>query len=207
MNKQLKSIDDTLQDQIQHKKHVLQQLNRHPFKPACWLPGGHLQTGFGPILGAKFEFQFEHEQWELPDGDCVHVYWHQGDSGAPMVCVLHGLEGCHRSHYIQRLNHLLQKQGWGVCLFEYRSCSGEPNRLPRFYHIGDTGDFDIVLRRFREKWPENPLFAIGYSLGGNILGKWLGEQGSQAQTLLQAASILSAPYLPRSSGDYLERPA
>jgi predicted alpha/beta-fold hydrolase len=93
--------------------------------------------------------------------------------------LFHGLEGSSRSHYARRLMHAVQQRGWHGVVVHFRGCSGEPNRLPRAYHSGDSAEIDWILRRLQARG-DPALFAAGVSLGGNALLKWLAEQGHAA---------------------------
>ena len=115
-------------------------------------------------------------------------------AGAPLLLVLHGLEGSCRSHYVHGLLEHGRRLGWGGVVLNFRSCSGEPNRLPRFYHSGDTEDLDEIVRLLTAREPERVIVAVGVSLGGNVLLKWLGEQGDGAPPALAAAVGISVPF-------------
>jgi uncharacterized protein len=134
------------------------------------------------------------ERFETPDGDFVDVDWLPGQADAPLLLVLHGLEGTARSHYIGGLFGEAAARGWRAGVLYFRSCSGELNRLPRFYHSGDTGDLDHVLRTIHEREPQTRLGAVGISIGGNVLLKWLGEQADAAPSLLAGAVAISVPF-------------
>lgn len=108
--------------------------------------------------------------------------------------MLHGLEGSCRSHYVQGLLELGRRQGWGGVVLNFRSCSGEPNRLPRFYHSGDTDDLDEIVRLLTTREPGRIILSVGVSLGGNVLLKWLGEQGDGAPAAVAAAVGISVPF-------------
>ena len=95
-----------------------------------------------------------------------------------MLLVLHGLEGTDRSHYVAGLFGQARARGWRAAVLWFRSCSGELNKLARFYHSGDTGDLDWVLRTLTQREPDVRVGAVGISIGGNVLLKWLGEQGT-----------------------------
>ena len=84
---------------------------------------------------------------ETPDGDFVDLDWLHAPAPAcaPILLVLHGLEGPASSHYALGLFAAAAQRGWRAVTLNFRSCSGEPNRLPRFYHSGDTADLDHVL--------------------------------------------------------------
>jgi len=134
------------------------------------------------------------ERFDTPDGDFVDVDWCGERPGAPLLLVLHGLEGTLRSHYVGGLFRLAAARGWRAGLVYFRSCSGELNRLPRFYHSGDTGDLDHVLRVLTEREPALRAGVVGISIGGNVLLKWLGEQGETAPKSLAGAVAISVPF-------------
>jgi uncharacterized protein len=108
--------------------------------------------------------------------------------------VLHGLEGSCRSHYVRGLLRLAAAAGWEGVTLNFRSCSGESNRLPRFYHSGDTEDLDHIVRVLSGRDPQTRIGAVGISLGANVLLKWLGERGEATPTPLAAAVAISTPY-------------
>ena len=129
------------------------------------------------------------------DGDFVDLDWSDAPSpGAPLLLVLHGLEGSCRSHYVRGLLDCGRREGWGGVVLNFRSCSGEPNRLARFYHSGDTEDLDEVVRLLTRREPGRVIVAVGVSLGGNVLLKWLGEQGDAAPAAVAAAAGISVPF-------------
>lgn len=135
--------------------------------------------------------KLERERFELADGDFLDLDWTTGSNG-PLVLVLHGLEGCSSSHYAAGILKALHGYGMRAVLMHFRGCSGEPNRLDRSYHSGETGDLQSVVQILRKREPGVVLAAIGYSLGGNVLLKWLGEQGACAP--LAAAVAVSVPF-------------
>jgi hypothetical protein len=157
-----------------------------------WLPGGHAQT-IWPLLRKDPLPAYRRERWDTPDGDFIDIDWIAGAAGMPLVVLFHGLEGSSRSHYARSLMHAAQARGWRGAVVHFRGCSGEPNRLPRAYHSGDSAEIDWVLRRLRAAQPASHLFVAGVSLGGNALLKWLGEQGAAAGKVVDAAAGISAP--------------
>ena len=134
------------------------------------------------------------ERLATPDGDFVDLDWRPGPPGAPVLLVLHGLEGTGDSHYVNGLFELAGRRGWRAAVLWFRSCSGELNRLARFYHSGDTADLDFVVRVLGEREPDLRLGAVGISIGGNVLCKWLGELGDAAPKALRAAVTISVPF-------------
>jgi len=173
-----------------------------PFKPAWWLRNPHLQTLWPVFFRRRLRPPLRRERLELPDGDFVDLDWTLNDSG-PIVIILHGLEGSSRSHYARGMLSALPRQGMRAVLMHFRGCSGESNRLARAYHSGDTGDIDFLVRALRAREPNTPLAAIGYSLGGNALLKWLGEQGKDAQ--VHCAVAVSVPFLLHESTAHMNR--
>jgi len=136
------------------------------------------------------------ERLATPDGDFVDLDWLDADAtaGAPLLLVLHGLEGSTASHYVRALLARAGARGWRAVSLNFRSCSGEMNRLPRFYHSGDTGDLDHVVRVLTARAPGVRLGVVGVSLGGNVLLKWLGEREADVPPQLIGAVAISAPF-------------
>ncbi len=168
------------------------------FKPAWWCRGPHAQTLWPNLVRRRPQVPLRRERLELPDGDFLDLDWTLNDEG-PIVLLLHGLEGSSRSQYARGLLAVLQVRGWRGVVLHFRGCSGEPNRLARGYHSGETGDLDWVIDRLREREPHTPIAAVGYSLGGNVLLKWLGEKGADAP--LQAAVAVSVPFILQEAAD------
>ena len=158
------------------------------FRPAWWLPGAHLQTLFPPLFRNRTPPPLRRERIELEDGDFVDIDWTEARPG-PTVLILHGLEGSIGSHYVVGLLHALSASGFSAAVLYFRGCSGEPNRLPRSYHSGDTGDLARVVDHINERTAGAVRAAIGFSLGGNVLLKYLGEEAESSA--LEAAAVLS----------------
>ena len=164
------------------------------FKPAWWLRNCHLQTIVAKYLAPRRTLVTETEMLALPDGDHIQLNWTEKPELAaakPIVVVLHGLEGNIHSHYAAGMLRALQQQGFIAVLMHFRGCNGVANRLPRAYHSGDTADLAYLIAQIQLRYPGRELAAIGFSLGGNVLVKYCGEQG--AQCALKAAVAVSAP--------------
>jgi predicted alpha/beta-fold hydrolase len=162
------------------------------YRAPSWLPGPHLQTIAAARLVPLPRVQYRRERWDTPDGDFVDVDFaapEPADPGAPVLVLFHGLEGCSQSHYARAVMRAAADRGWRGLVPHFRGCSGEPNRLPRAYHSGDSAEGDWILRRVHERFPAARLHAVGISLGGNMLAKWLGERGSDASFVTAAASV------------------
>lgn len=162
------------------------------FKPAWWLSNKHLQT-LWPTLCRRpiHDIVITRERFELADGDFVDLDW-SGNGHGPIVIMLHGLEGSIDSPYAKGMLHAISKQGWRGVLMHFRCCSGERNRLPRTYHSGETGDINAVVTALSQREPGVHMAASGFSLGGNVLLKWLGESGQS--NVLKAAIAISVPF-------------
>lgn len=167
------------------------------YRSPAWLPGQHAQTIYPALCSPRPRVAYRRERWTLADGDFIDVDFahHPGraepDAAKPLVVMLHGLEGSSRSHYAEAAMDAVLKHGWRGVVVHWRGCSGEINLAPRAYHSGETDDIDWAFKRLAI--PAVPMFAIGVSLGGNALLKWLGERGSGAAALLAGAVAVSAP--------------
>jgi predicted alpha/beta-fold hydrolase len=166
------------------------------FSAPWWLPGGHLQTIYASLRPPP-RVAFERARWEAPDGDFVDVDFAGAPSARRRLALFHGLEGCSDSHYARAIAADAARRGWRVAIPHWRGCSGEPNRKPRAYHSGDTDEVDWLLERLEAEG------AIGISLGGNALLKWLGERGAAAR--VRRAAAVSAPIDLPAAGHALDR--
>jgi uncharacterized protein len=180
-----------------------------PFRAAWWLRSPHAQTIGGRLLRRPPSPALRRERIELPDGDFVDIDHAESGLGAdaPIVLLAHGLEGSARRGYAINVYRELARHGVRAAGLNFRSCSGEPNRLARAYHSGDTADIRFVLTLLAERWPHARRGAIGFSLGGNALLKLLGEEGESARDLVSAAAAVSVPYDLGAGADWLEQTA
>jgi predicted alpha/beta-fold hydrolase len=155
-----------------------------------------VQTVWGPLFRRRTHLRVRRERVTTRDGDFVDLDWADGGDapGAPLLLVLHGLEGSSGSHYAQSLMALALARRWRAVTLNFRSCSGELNRLPQFYHSGHTDDLEDVVTLLLGREPVTRLGAIGVSLGGNVLLKWLGERGAGAPGRLVGVVAVSAPF-------------
>lgn len=164
---------------------------RSTYKPAWWLRGPHAQTIWSSILRLKPGLNIEWQRVELPDGDFIDLAW-SGPRRGKVVLILHGLEGSVNSAYAIGAMNALKQRGYRTCVMHFRGCSAQPNRLPKWYHSGQSEDPQYILAYLREQLDIEVYAAIGFSLGGNVLLKWLGEQG--AAMPIQRAAVMSVPF-------------
>lgn len=179
-----------------------------PFRPAFWLPGPHAQTMAGRLLRRHPPPVFRRERLETHDGDFIDLDFPADPPGtddhSPLVLLLHGLEGSARRGYAINVYRALSARGVRAVGLNFRSCSGELNRTSRFYHSGETEDLGFALRTLRARYPDAPLGAIGFSLGGNALLKYLGERGADACDDVRCAVAVSVPYDLSAGADALD---
>ena len=176
-----------------------------PYRAPVWLPGGHLQTIYANLFIRVPPVDYRRERLELADGDFLDFDWVDGQAGAPVVVLIHGLEGSADSPYARDLMAHTRARGWHGVVAHFRVCSGEDNRLPRAYFAGDSEDIERMLRHVKSRHPDVPLYAVGVSLGGNALLKWLGEAAETARALVEAAAGVSAPLDLTAAGNALDR--
>jgi predicted alpha/beta-fold hydrolase len=175
-------------------------IQEEAFKPAWWCPGSHFQTIWRRLWGEIPSVPLRRERWETPDHDFLDLDFLdpqlpvKSEKKGPMVLFLHGLEGSSRAKYILGMLQGAQSLGWKGVALNFRSCSGEINRQRRFYHSGETTDLDWVVRRLIDRYPGSPLFLVGFSLGGNVLLKWLGEQGEKVPDAVRKGVAISVPF-------------
>ncbi|MBI2490885.1 MAG: alpha/beta fold hydrolase [Candidatus Rokubacteria bacterium] len=164
------------------------------FRPPWWCRSAHLQTIWGPLF-RRGRLAVRRERVATRDGDFVDLDWAEGGApGAPLLLVLHGLEGSSQSHYAVGLMHGAAGRGWRAATLNFRSCSGELNRRDQFYHSGHTEDLDDVVRLLLGREPGLALGVVGVSLGGNVLVKWLGERADGAPAAVFGAVAISTPF-------------
>ena len=175
------------------------------YRAPAWLPGGHLQTIYANLFLRVAPVTYRRERLELPDGDFLDFDWVDARACTPVVVLFHGLEGSADSPYARALMAHAQARGWHGVVAHFRGCSGEDNRLPRAYFAGDSEDVDYILRHVKAQHAAAPVFAVGVSLGGNALLKWLGEQGDAAHRLVDRAAAVSAPLDLTAAGHALDR--
>ena len=172
-----------------------------------WLRGGHAQTIY-PFLVRRPRVTYLRQRIDTPDGDFIDFDWLATDtaqSDAPLVVLLHGLEGNSGSHYALALMAHLSSIGWRGVAPHFRGCSGELNRRPRAYHSGDHSEVGWMLHTIRKLAPDVPLFAAGVSLGASALLNWLGREEHRAADILAAAAAVSTPLDLTAAGIAIEQ--
>lgn len=164
------------------------------FRPAWWARGPHMQTLWPSLFRRRPALPLTHERLELDDGDFLDLAIGGGDG--PTVLVVHGLEGDLQSHYAGNLLKALNVAGFRPAFMYLRGRSGEPNRLPRSYHSGASDDLAAALAYLANGPQGSALAAVGFSLGGNMLLKYLGER---SHPLVETAVAVSVPFVLRDA--------
>ncbi|WP_413112801.1 hydrolase [Thaumasiovibrio sp. DFM-14] len=168
-------------------------VHSHHFRPAKGIRNPHLQTLLPRFLRREALFVPRTQRLTTPDGDFIDLAWTAETvaPNAPLFVLFHGLEGCFYSPYANGLLHAAAQQGWLGVMMHFRGCSGEPNHYPQSYHSGQTKDARFVLQWLRRHHPQRQVFAVGISLGGNMLINYLAQY--QSESAIDAAQVISAP--------------
>lgn len=163
---------------------------------------GHLNTLFAHFFRRVEDLRYRRERIDTPDGDFLDLDW--SEVGAGRVAILsHGLEGSTRRGYIRGMVHALNRRGWDALAWNLRGCGSESNRLLRTYHSGATEDLEAVVQHVLREGSYKALALVGFSLGGNLTLKYLGERGRAVDERLRCAAAFSVPCDLASSADRL----
>ena len=176
------------------------------FRPMRGISNCHLQTMLPRLIRRKVNFDAHWQRLELPDGDCVDLAWSEDPHQAkhkPRLVVFHGLEGSLNSPYAHGLIEAAKNRGWLGVVMHFRGCSGEPNRLNRIYHSGETEDGSWFLGWLQREFGKVPTAAVGYSLGGNVLACLLAKEGKNIP--LDAAVMVSAPFVLEACSYHMDK--
>jgi predicted alpha/beta-fold hydrolase len=177
-----------------------------PYAPARFLRGAHAMTVFASVARVFPRPRGRRERWELPDGDFLDVDRYGPSPAAPILLVCHGLEGSSRAPYVRGLVALALSRGLGAVALNFRGCSGTPNRLARNYHSGETGDLAHAVGRLVAERPGRPILLAGFSLGGNVVVKYLGERGGDLPAEVRGGAAISVPFDLAASARSIDGP-
>lgn len=175
---------------------ILQSAHKSPF----YLFNGHLQTIIPSLFRQVTGISYRRERLTTPDQDFLDVDW--SEVGSESLAILsHGLEGDTNRPYMLGMVKALNQQGIDALAWNYRSCSGEPNKLLRSYHLGASDDLDFVIRHALATGKYNTIYLLGFSAGGNITLKYLGEAPDQIPNEVKRAAVFSVPVDLKSSAE------
>lgn len=162
------------------------------YRAPLLLLGGHLQTIYPALFRRVGRITKRNERLELADGDFIDLQW--ANHGNRRLAILsHGLEANTQTAYIQGMATALVRRGWDVLVWNFRGCSPEPNRLLQMYHSGSTGDLHAVVCHALANHPAESIDLIGFSLGGNLMLKYLGENPALLPPQIRRAVAFSVP--------------
>lgn len=162
------------------------------FRPSWMFASPHVQTIVPTLFRKVGGVAYDRQRIDTPDGDFLDLDWSRSGRKA-LGIVLHGLEGDSTRGYMMGMVKALNCSGWDAVAVNFRGCSGEPNRLLRMYHSGDTEDLDSVILAVGQENPYEVIALIGFSLGGNVILKYLGERGRDLHPSIKTAVTISVP--------------
>ena len=173
--------------------------------PPWWMNNPHVQTILPALIKPTGQLEMETVRWATPDGDHLDTARLDAAAPGPVLVLFHGLEGSKDSHYALGFAAEAKRRGWTFVLPHFRGCGADLNVGPRAYHSGDHAEIDWILRRIKSEAGNQPVVAVGISLGGNALMRWAGEHRSSASGVVHAAAAISAPLDLTASGEAMGR--
>jgi len=182
-------------------ENVRQELEK--YIPPFFLLGPHMETIYPALLRRVSLTAYTRERISTPDDDFLDLDWLKQDSDNAVV-ISHGLEGNSSRPYIKGMAKALSANGFDVVAWNYRGCSEEMNRQLRFYHSGATDDLHTVIKHVSENRGYKNVYLVGFSLGGNITLKYLGE--GNVHEAVRKAIVFSVPMDLKTSCEKISRP-
>ncbi|MBD81373.1 MAG: alpha/beta hydrolase [Crocinitomicaceae bacterium] len=179
-------------------------LLKDTYAPPLLLRNPHLMTIVPNKLRTIKGISYERERLQAPDSDFIDLDFSIVKS-TTLVLILHGLEGNSDRAYAKAVVREANEKNWDACVFNQRGCSGEPNRVFSSYHSGKTDDFEFVLKWILKNYNYSEVHLVGFSLGGNITLKYLGENGSNVPQKIKSAVAISVPIHLESSAIQLAK--
>lgn len=162
------------------------------YYPPFFFNNPHLQTIYPTLFRVLPQIAYIREKLELPDGDFLDLDWVKNNSRR-LAILSHGMEGSSNGVYIRGMARALISEGWDIIAWNFRGCGGSPNRLPRFYHSGASEDLASVIN-YALIFPQySNISLIGFSMGGNITLKYLGETSNSLSSRIKSAVAISVP--------------
>lgn len=152
----------------------------------------HFNTIFPALFRKDPEVNYQRERIDTPDGDFLDLDWSKVGSKR-LVIVIHGLEGDASRPYIRGMVKAFNQEGWDAIGFNFRGCSGEVNSKPQSYHMGWTYDIDFLTKKIEKEGAYHEIVLVGFSLGGNTILKYLGEDPEEVSSIVSKAVTFSVP--------------
>ncbi len=178
--------------------------NPSDYKPPFLLQNRHMLTIYPSLFRKIRPVDYQRRRITTRDGDFLDLDFSEKGSDR-IVVILHGLEGDSTRKYVLGMVHIFNGAGFDTVSMNFRGCSGEPNRLLRFYHSGETGDLHSVVQYLLSLGKYKSIHLVGFSLGGNVTLKYVGEQGTRIAPEIRSAVGISVPVDLKSSSAELEK--
>ncbi len=169
------------------------------YKAPFWAPGGHLQTILPALFRKIIKPAFTRGKIDTPDGDILHADWLRNNN-RKLAILNHGLEGNSSSGYILGMAKMLHENNFDVLAWNHRMCAGEINSAPKMYHSGNSEDLRVVINYILSEENYDDIYLAGFSMGGNITLKYLGEEGDNISSKIKRAVVFSVPVDLGASG-------
>jgi uncharacterized protein len=173
------------------------------YKAPLLCGNNHFQTIYHSEFRRVDGITYNREKIFTPDGDFLNIDWLRNDKKS-VVLILHGLESSADRPYMKGMVKALVLRGFDCAVLNLRGCGGEINKTPAFYHAGKTEDIETAVLHLQSKGYTS-ICLVGFSLGGNIVLKYLGERGKKALKYIARAAAVSAPCDLHSSSNSLEK--
>ena len=171
--------------------------------PFSIFKNGHLNTIYPSQFRKVKTVKYQRERMTTPDDDFIDLDWIYKDKNRVTI-ICHGLEGSSESQYLKGMAKIMSGNDWSVCAYNYRGCSGEPNKQIRAYHSGATDDLELVIQQVLKKGFRE-IVLIGFSLGGNVVLKYTGENGSNIHSEIKKTVALSTPVHLESGSEVIQQ--
>lgn len=179
-------------------------IQRSAYRPSALFRNAHINTIYSALLRRVPGVRYQRERLFTPDGDFLDLDWSTAGSDRLLI-VVHGLEGSADRPYVRGMIRYFNERGWDGLGMNFRGCSGEPNLRLRSYHMGETEDLGLIVRHALERGRYRHLALVGFSLGGNVVMKYLGEARADRPGEVAAAVALSVPCHITSANREIDR--
>lgn len=167
-------------------------IEKSTYKTPLFFGNSHIQTVLPTLFRRVSGVTYTRERIETPDSDFIDIDISSVNSGRVIV-LSHGLEGDSGRHYMKGMVRAFNRRGWDAVAFNFRGCSGEPNRRIETYHSGKTEDLHIVIEHLIKTRNYRAVSLAGFSLGANLTLKYVGERGKNILPQIKSAVGISAP--------------